>query len=80
MRKHTKVECSFIVAGKRISWVKVLDQRKWKIRSIVVMLALKAVLEYLLYPGVSGKKPLKNLKPWSYNPSIQEVAIEGLGV
>lgn len=22
MRKHTKVECSFIVAGKRISWVK----------------------------------------------------------
>lgn len=30
MRKHTKVECSFIVAGKRISWVKVLDQRKWR--------------------------------------------------
>lgn len=47
MRKHTKVECSVIVAGKRISWVKVLDQRKWKIRSIVVILALKAVLEYL---------------------------------
>lgn len=79
MRKHTKVEYDFIVAGKGISWVKVLDQRKWKIRSLVVILALKAVLEYLHYPGVSGK-PLKNLKPWSYNPSIQEVETEGLRV
>lgn len=49
MRKHTKVECDFIVAGKGTSCVKALDQRKWKIRSIVVILALKAFLEYLHY-------------------------------